>query len=211
MCICLWPEFDCPEETLCGWQDIKIQLLLLLYYTTQPCERVSGCICVFNNNDNKCLIKLQLNLFKHEINITLPRPPARSTKANVCCFVLMFWSLRDACNETSKLDGSSVRMCWGGTFSQKPRQSKTFPCGRKVFPVKERVMPAPSLISVWHPGIIKDGVVCRDSSWNYSSHSSGAVWESRWPSWAVRPNEPSGFRGRKAILNHASALVSACP
>ena len=42
------------------------------------------------------------------------------------------------------------------------------------------------------------------------SHSSGAVWESRWPSWAVRPNEPSGFRGRKAILNHASALVSAC-
>ena len=25
------------------------------------------------------------------------------------------------------------------------------------------------------------------------------------------PNEPSGFRGRKAILNHASALVSACP
>ena len=27
MCICLWPEFDCPEVTLCGWQDIKIQLL----------------------------------------------------------------------------------------------------------------------------------------------------------------------------------------
>ena len=35
--------------------------------------------------------------------------------------------------------------------------------------------------------------------------------ESRWPSWAVRPNEPSGFRGCIAILNHASALVSACP
>ena len=32
-----------------------------------------------------------------------------------------------------------------------------------------------------------------------SRHSSGAVWESRWPSWAVRPNEPSGFRGRKAM------------
>ena len=42
-------------------------------------------------------------------------------------------------------------------------------------------------------------------------HSSGAVWELRWPSWAVRPNKPSGFRGRKAILNHALALVSACP
>ena len=27
MCICLWPEFDCPEVTQCGWQDIKIQLL----------------------------------------------------------------------------------------------------------------------------------------------------------------------------------------
>ena len=42
-------------------------------------------------------------------------------------------------------------------------------------------------------------------------HSSGAAWESRWPSWAVRPDEPSGFRGRKAILNRASASVSACP
>ena len=42
-------------------------------------------------------------------------------------------------------------------------------------------------------------------------HSSGAVWESRWTSWAVRPNEPSGFRGRKDILNHASALVTTCP
>ena len=36
-------------------------------------------------------------------------------------------------------------------------------------------------------------------------HSSGAVWESRWGSWAVRPNEPSGFRGRK--LRHWSQLV----
>ena len=26
MYICLWPEFDCPEVTLCSWQDIKIQL-----------------------------------------------------------------------------------------------------------------------------------------------------------------------------------------
>ena len=35
--------------------------------------------------------------------------------------------------------------------------------------------------------------------------------ESRWPSWAVRPNEPSGFSGRKDLLNRASALVWACP
>ena len=35
--------------------------------------------------------------------------------------------------------------------------------------------------------------------------------ESRWPSWAFRPNEHYGFRGRQAILNHADALVSACP
>ena len=26
-----------------------------------------------------------------------------------------------------------------------------------------------------------------------------------------RPNEPSGFRGRKELLNHASALVTTCP
>ena len=43
------------------------------------------------------------------------------------------------------------------------------------------------------------------------AHSSGAVWESRWPSWAVRPNEPSGFRGRKDLLHRASALVTTCP
>ena len=42
-------------------------------------------------------------------------------------------------------------------------------------------------------------------------HSSGAVWESKWTSWAVRPNEPSGFRGRKELLNRASALVTTCP
>ena len=45
----------------------------------------------------------------------------------------------------------------------------------------------------------------------WKSHSSGAVWELRWPSCALRPNELSGFRGRKELLNHASALVSACP
>ena len=43
------------------------------------------------------------------------------------------------------------------------------------------------------------------------NHSSGAVWESRWMSWAVRPNEPSGFSGRKELLNCASALVTTCP
>ena len=40
---------------------------------------------------------------------------------------------------------------------------------------------------------------------------SGAVRESRWLSWVVRPNEPSGFRGCKSILNYASALITACP
>ena len=47
--------------------------------------------------------------------------------------------------------------------------------------------------------------------WTAALHSSGAVWESRWTSWAVRPNEPSGFRGRKELLNRASALVTTCP
>ena len=44
-----------------------------------------------------------------------------------------------------------------------------------------------------------------------ADQSSGAVSKSRWPSWAVRPNEPPGFRGRKAVLNNDHALVSACP
>ena len=43
------------------------------------------------------------------------------------------------------------------------------------------------------------------------SRSSGTVWESRWPSWAFHPNEPYGFCGRKATLNHAQALVTICP
>ena len=42
-------------------------------------------------------------------------------------------------------------------------------------------------------------------------HSSGAAWELRWASWAVHPNESLGFRGCKAMLNHAHALVSTCP
>ena len=45
----------------------------------------------------------------------------------------------------------------------------------------------------------------------HTCHSSGDVCESRWTSWAVRPNEPSGFRGRKELLNSASDLVTTCP
>ena len=44
-----------------------------------------------------------------------------------------------------------------------------------------------------------------------TKHSSGAVWESRWTSWAVRPNEPSGFCGRKDLLYRALELVTTCP
>ena len=35
--------------------------------------------------------------------------------------------------------------------------------------------------------------------------------KSRWPPWATRPNEPSGFHGRKELLNRASAVVTTCP
>ena len=49
MCIWLWPELDCPEVTLCGWQDIKIQLPLLL-----SSMRVRGC-----NAEGKDLICMQ--------------------------------------------------------------------------------------------------------------------------------------------------------
>ena len=58
---------------------------------------------------------------------------------------------------------------------------------------------------------VVDGHYLNLSYVQFTCRSSGAVWESRWPSWAVRLNEPSGFRGRKPILNHASALVWACP
>ena len=40
---------------------------------------------------------------------------------------------------------------------------------------------------------------------------AGSIVQELCESRGGRPNEPSGFRGRKAILNHASALVSACP
>ena len=39
--------------------------------------------------------------------------------------------------------------------------------------------------------------------WARHVQSSGAVSKSRWPTWAFRPNEPYGFCGRKATLNHA--------
>ena len=45
----------------------------------------------------------------------------------------------------------------------------------------------------------------------YFIHSSGAVWELRWPSWAVCPNEPSVFHGCKyllTMLRHLSQLTS---
>ena len=70
-------------------------------------------------------------------------------------------------------------------------------------------VPPPLLSSPTLPA--SDWPVPRGGIKDTSVHSSGAVWESRWPSWAVRPNEPSGFCGRKATLKHASALVSACP
>ena len=54
-------------------------------------------------------------------------------------------------------------------------------------------------------------LVLKGSSQMAEKHSSGAVWELRRPSWAVRPNEPSGFHGRKAIywtmLRHWLQLV----
>ena len=66
-------------------------------------------------------------------------------------------------------------------------------------------------MEISHQLMLTSAVFEPSSSHQPLSHSSGAVWESRWTSWAVRPNEPSGFRGRKDLLNHASALVSVCP
>ena len=57
MCICLWPDFDCPEVTLCGWQDIKIQLLLLLLlllpFPRLWCNLATEKSCRCNNEINR--------------------------------------------------------------------------------------------------------------------------------------------------------------
>ena len=42
------------------------------------------------------------------------------------------------------------------------------------------------------------------NAWYNFEHSSGAVWESRWTSWAVRPNEPSGLMSRFIICEGQS-------
>ena len=43
------------------------------------------------------------------------------------------------------------------------------------------------------------------------AQSSGAVWKSRWPSWAPVPNKPYGFCGRKATLNNNRASFKTSP
>ena len=75
--------------------------------------------------------------------------------------------------------------------------------------VSERIEKVPGR---YVDGTVKASRVAETLSYP-SSHiqSSGAVRKSRWPSWAFRPNEPYGFRARKAILNHAHALVSSSP
>ena len=73
---------------------------------------------------------------------------------------------------------------------------------------------APPTLDTWHllcQPVCGNAWPHKRTTRNVHSHSSGAVWESRWTSWAVRPNEPSGFRGRKDLLHRASALVTTCP
>ena len=74
------------------------------------------------------------------------------------------------------------------------------------FPLELRLIAVPGVRTCNAHGRVSPTVKAKTVRWR-TTHSSGAVWESRWPSWAVRPNEPHGFRGRKAILNHAHALV----
>ena len=40
----------------------------------------------------------------------------------------------------------------------------------------------------------------KENSIKWMCQNSGAVWKSRWPSWAFRPNKPYGFCGRKATI-----------
>ena len=53
VCICLWQEFDCPEVTLCCWQDVTIlvdtsviRMILLVGYHPEILLHYSKVICV---------------------------------------------------------------------------------------------------------------------------------------------------------------------
>ena len=94
------------------------------------------------------------------------------------------------------------------TFCSWPKDAEQLRCGTER--KSERNLSGRRSVSVCRPIGDRQGTNIISQAFAVP-HSSGAVWESRWPSWAVRTNEPSGFRGRTAILNHASALVSACP
>ena len=80
-----------------------------------------------------------------------------------------------------------------------------------MYPGQDKFIINWTLTPCQHHSIVSGSGHKNNNCHAHTNHSSGAVWESRWPSWAVRPNKPSGFRGHKAILNHALALVSACP
>ena len=56
-----------------------------------------------------------------------------------------------------------------------------------------------NIVRVQHDAVGQEEISLLDSY----SHSSGAVWKSRWPSGAPRPNEPYEFCGRTATLNRA--------
>ena len=57
-----------------------------------------------------------------------------------------------------------------------------------------------------HPYILDDAHAHQELKMT-NSHIVQELCESR----GGRPNEPSGFRGRKYLLNRASALVATCP
>ena len=62
--------------------------------------------------------------------------------------------------------------------------------------------------ALWNRKKMKNIVLDKNpSSERDQGHSSGAVWESRWTSWAVRPNKPSGFRGPCFGIGHNLSLI----
>ena len=91
-----------------------------------------------------------------------------------------------------------------------PMTEDSVRCWRSAGVVPDWVLPA------GFPGLRRGGESVSHKGFCLSERLSDRVQQLcesrlRWPSWAVRPNEPSGFRGRKDLLNHASALVTACP
>ena len=124
---------------------------------------------------------------------------------------LIHWRAKQYYKYKSVLDISELRSCVkvGVAFPDLPPPSTPPPpppgpnnpyglCGHKAT-LKKKGEQELCGKSAGHPAL----AVQKQGEWSSHWQSSGVMWKSKWLSWAFRPNEPYGFCGRKATLNHA--------